>query len=71
MAPDKPEAGGDVWRVIESRQSWANDLVELLSIATAETWHGAKFAVSKNGEIVFRALDEADAWLFFATATMT
>lgn len=59
------------YTVLDTRVSWSGEPCRLLLAHSLETWHGAQYAVDQNGEIVFRAVDEADAWMFFQTVAMT
>ena len=71
-APERvPSATPAEARVLDTRVGWDGIEVILGVSDDPESWHGLSYVVYKGGEIIFRAADEADAWLFYATVTMT
>lgn len=66
-SPTPPEG----YTTMQEAIGWSGQTVRLLMTSSLETWHGAMYAVEQDGEVLFKAVDEADAYLFFATVTMT
>jgi len=56
--------------VVETRTADDGRIVCLRMLPTDDTWHGCKWLVCVNDEVMYHAYEEADAWLFFGTLVM-
>jgi len=58
-------------KVVESRIGWDGERVLIKCQDFVETEFGVKWIVEKNDKVLYETTDETDAWLMFASWTVT
>ena len=57
--------------LIESRADWYGGFVEIGISEDVRSSTGVRYTVRKDGRILYASEEEADAWLYFASLTIT
>ena len=64
-------SGKVVGRVLEVRKGWDGEDVLIRTEDFGQSAYGIKWVVEKAGEVVYETKEETDAWLMFASWTVT
>ena len=61
----------DSWQELESRLGWRGEIVTIAARDANHSPSGMEYSVTENEKLSYVCEDESDAWLYFASLTIT